>query len=304
MRSYLRHVDKFANDYHLSPADRLKLKLRAPIVKVHWYANYGSPRMKALGAALSPYLNHQIRLRVKKCGKVSDIPISFERSDFASCTEVLLCGAYSLPIDLSTIRTMVDLGANTGMASLYFCLNCENLEELLLVEANPKLRAKLEHNLREQIKRRSIEILQACVSNDPASEVTFHVSDDHRMSYKDTGNVPGRLVPITVKNVRLSELLDSRGLKEVDILKMDIEGSEFDVLEDRDVLRRFRCIVAEVHGEAPLRERFAGRLRDLGFRLPEDHKHKPGDPCELLWAIRPDSAADECQDDESLASAA
>ena len=286
MRRYLRHVDKFADEYHLSSTDRLKLKLRAPIVKVHWYANYGSPRMKALGTAISPWLNHQIRIRVEKCGKASDIPVSFERSDFASYTEVLLEGAYSLPVDMSSIRTMVDLGANTGMASLYFCLNCENLENLVLVEANPKLRSKLKNNLREQMKRRSIEILQACVSNDPAQEVTFHISDDHRMSYKDTGSVPGNLVPVTVKNIRLSELLDSKDLAEVDILKMDIEGSEFGVLEDKDVLKRFRFIVAEVHGESPRREQFANRIRDLGFQLPEDHKHDPGAPCEQLWAIR------------------
>ncbi|HEX5709505.1 MAG TPA: FkbM family methyltransferase, partial [Pyrinomonadaceae bacterium] len=69
----------------------------------------------------------------------------------------------------------------------------------------------------------------------------------------------------------LSEVIRERGVERIDLLKLDVEKSEFDVLsgiEDED-WKKIRQIVVEVHTEELL-ERITSLLRERGFSFAVD----------------------------------
>jgi FkbM family methyltransferase len=89
----------------------------------------------------------------------------------------------------------------------------------------------------------------------------------------------GRIVPTRRRTVpcwSLGELLRHERIEEVDLLKMDCEGSEYEILahtEDRD-LRRFRRIAMEYHLFHPTHrvETLVNRLQKCGFEVQVSRK--------------------------------
>ena len=77
----------------------------------------------------------------------------------------------------------------------------------------------------------------------------------------------------TVPTVTLTEFLDRNGLDTVDLLKMDIEGSEHEVLltTKGEVLRRIRRLDVEYHpSRVGTKRALMDFLSDSGFRLVSD----------------------------------
>jgi hypothetical protein len=92
-----------------------------------------------------------------------------------------------------------------------------------------------------------------------------------------------------VNAITLQALLDGARVAEADILKVDVEGSEVDVLSGAaeasaasgapaaaDVLRRFRRIVAECHGTEK-REQVLAVLGRAGFVPVRIEEKRSGD---------------------------
>lgn len=287
MGAYAKSISNATVRYRLTGAEQFALLAHTPLVRLHWLADHGSPATRRAAELLSGFFRYHIRHRVRLTDQPTTVNVSLERSDFTSYREIFLAAEYALPFEMSTVRTMVDLGGNIGMASLFFCATCPNLRRLLVVEANPRLIPKIKENLKEQSARKEVAIEQACISHDPAPTTTFYVSDHHRLSLRDRSLYEDdTLSAITVPNVRFSDMLARHDIESADLLKMDIEGSEFDVLDDADTLTRFRFLVAEVHGDAARREYFCKRLRGLGFSLPNDERHDPDVAYEVVFASR------------------
>jgi FkbM family methyltransferase len=103
---------------------------------------------------------------------------------------------------------------------------------------------------------------------------------------------------VTVAGTTLTSFLDRHGISTVDLLKMDIEGAEFDVLastSDADLLR-IRQLTVEFHDflDASLSPRVRitdRRLRGLGFRRVKFTHFTNGDVLYVHPVIRL-SAAD------------
>jgi hypothetical protein len=72
----------------------------------------------------------------------------------------------------------------------------------------------------------------------------------------------------------LTDVLRENDLQEVDLLKMDIEGGEYEVFlsTSHDVLRRIQRIAVEYHGHcAPYTKRHIfEHLRESGFEITWD----------------------------------
>ena len=90
---------------------------------------------------------------------------------------------------------------------------------------------------------------------------------------------------IAVRATTLGEILDDGGLDQVDLLKMDIEGAEYDLIQDVDSFRRVRSAVIEVHGTLEKRDQFYEQLGDMNFNRIHRAERSEG-PCETLFALR------------------
>jgi FkbM family methyltransferase len=226
------YINDYSERFGLSARDRRRLLLSYPLIRVAARGRQGPAReiphtiMGTFPAAL-PLAPH----------------------DFSSFAEIFFQDEYRLDTE---IRSFVDLGANIGMASLYFCT--KGATRGIAVEANPTLISQLQGRLANC----PVAIENAAVTgrDDPAG-ACFGVASNHRLSAIATDGV-------RVPAVCLETLLDRHGIEHADLLKMDIEGAEFDVLATgRDALRRFDRLFVEIHGDR--REEFKHGLRDCGF---------------------------------------
>jgi len=275
---FIRSIEDFSLAYNLGIIAKIKLILHYPLFKLLWLESYGNESSRAISRRLLPLFNgYAIHLRVAaKDGTDGQIRVPFAANDYASFAEVIMAEAYR--DDYQNVETVVDLGANTGMASLWFLLRLPRLKKLVAVEPNPRLGSVIRKNV-ESYARGRFTLEEGCVSDSDQPFANLQLLDDNhrhtRIGFSDHGDV---------RNMRLAELLDRHGLPTVDLLKMDIEGSEYALLNDAKSLRRCSRIVAEIHGVPEDRGKFVAALGQIGFSVCRPGA--VGGPCEMITATR------------------
>jgi FkbM family methyltransferase len=154
---------------------------------------------------------------------------------------------------------IVDCGGNIGLSVIWFKRRYP-AARIVVFEPDPSLVDVLESNLRA-CRVGGVEVVRAAVGS--RSGRVGYVSEGSDMGYVAAGSA------CSVESVRLSERID----EPVDILKVDIEGSEFDVLRDLCTTGRIglvRNIICEIHGRGEVQEQIGQLWNDLskaGFRL-------------------------------------
>jgi FkbM family methyltransferase len=117
--------------------------------------------------------------------------------------------------------TVIDLGANCGLFSLYAHDSCSRL---ISVEPTPNTLKVLEEMTAGHD---NITVVQAAIGPDN-NPVTFYLNEN-----STTNSMLNRKgTAITVPGMTLEQLLDSQNLDYVDFIKCDIEGSEMVALTE------------------------------------------------------------------------
>jgi FkbM family methyltransferase len=263
MSQFLTQISCYSDRYRLNRLDRVKLLIHYPLFKLAYLADSRDDVIsRVASAALRPVRGYSVRHVIAGVGGRLAVAVPVDPSGFASFSEIFFRDEYDVACDQISIDTLVDLGGNVGMASLFLMSNF-SIRRALIVEANPVLREAIRRQLMSVDATVTIENA-AVVGRTSPDGVDFAVAANHRLS--SVGGSSGNCV--TVPAYGLSDLLDRHGIGSADLLKMDIEGSEFDVLrEDHEGLLRFRQILVEVHGEPDTRQQFLAGLTQLGFEV-------------------------------------
>jgi FkbM family methyltransferase len=193
---------------------------------------------------------------------------------------------------LDTQSLVIDLGAHKGEFSTQISGNfgCRCIS----VEANPQLFEKIVEN--PLVRKFNYAI---CSRNGP---ISLYLSDNPEATslIKDISDVWGTRDCIEVPGINFEDFLGSQQIKNVDLLKVDIEGMEiemFDSMRD-ETIRGFRQIAVEFHafcnpamaGKIPAIKK---RLRRLGFIcLPFPFRESFGVDCDTLFINK--TALDFC----------
>jgi len=123
-----------------------------------------------------------------------------------------------------------DIGANIGLMSIPI-LKGDSETKVVSIEASPGALPYLHRTRREcQLGDRWVVLDDAIGSK--SGEMTFYKSKDSVGAYdglKDTGR-GDKKKPITVKVRTLDEVWQSLGCPDVSVIKMDIEGGEYDAI--------------------------------------------------------------------------
>ena len=166
--------------------------------------------------------------------------------------EVLLDRCYRLPRSLAAPRTIVDLGANVGLTTLFYAAEYPD-SRIICVEPDPSNVALLRHNVQSLGSRATV--VEAAVAARSGS-VSFRVGAGSWGGF--VSNDEGDTKKITATTV--SEIRRLHDLEQIDLLKVDIEGSERDVFADcSEWIRAVSTIIIELHGAYSL----AAFRRDL-----------------------------------------
>ena len=192
---------------------------------------------------------------------------------------------------------IIDCGSNIGVSVLYFKMIYPD-SEILAFEPDREAYSCLETNVRLN-GLKSVEIVNKAISN-KEGEIDFWFDQDN----------PGALKMSTIREripkqrqvveaTSLSKYID----REVDFVKMDVEGAELDIVEElnnESKLRYIKQMVIEYHHhiirDADVFSRILRILEDAGFGYQTESRLKR--PLErqriqdiLIYAYRKDYAA-------------
>lgn len=160
-------------------------------------------------------------------------------------------------------RLIVDLGANVGYASVDLALRYPEAS-VLAVEPEPSNVALLRRN----VKGLPIEVVEAAVWPRPGILELEEAEIGHvGFRVHETASPRGGVQAVTVP-----ELMERFGADTIDLLKVDIEGSELELLsEEADWLEQVRAISIEFHDSFRPGCSAAGEaaLARAGFQLRE-----------------------------------
>lgn len=151
--------------------------------------------------------------------------------------------------------TVIDAGAHVGLFSL---AAAQHAERVVSLEPDPVNFRVLEINRR----------LNAAENITPLEAALWHEDGElsFRSSWHSTGGSVGPGGDLQVAARGLDGLIEEYG--PVDLLKIDVEGAEFEVLPRSERLADVRCIVGELHLNRDGEEQaVVGSLRDRGFKV-------------------------------------
>ena len=158
--------------------------------------------------------------------------------------EIFLRGDYDLP-ELATAKTIVDIGANVGLFAYYATLNNKSCV-IHAFEADPATHDVLSSNM-AQVPDRQIVVNNCAVSNEDGT-MEFFSSEVSGWSSRYQSLGAANASAVTVPSIKLSSYLTEHDIRKIDVMKIDIEGGEFDVLlGDHDLWNtEIACLVVEV----------------------------------------------------------
>lgn len=159
-------------------------------------------------------------------------------SDVAMWMEIFIDKEYELPSTMFP-KTIIDIGANVGFSSLNFILRDPNTH-IVALEPDP-------HNfsvLRKNVGYISaVTLLQKAIAAQ-SGERMFYTMPHQGMSSSFIKQ--DKAEAITVPTISLDEVLDNSGWQQVDLVKFDIEGAEWEVFKNAP-LERIKALIGEYH---------------------------------------------------------
>jgi FkbM family methyltransferase len=153
--------------------------------------------------------------------------------------EILIRGQYALDLPFLP-KTIVDAGANIGLASIYLAHKYPQAR-VIAVEAEMSNFELLSKNVAPY--PNIVPIHAALWNRDGFISIA---KPDRRESCK-WGFVAQEGPGVKVRAVTMPTLMREHGLEWIDFLKVDIEGSEKELFEDHSWAEDVRCLAIELH---------------------------------------------------------
>jgi FkbM family methyltransferase len=158
--------------------------------------------------------------------------------DMLVVRELFVDGDYRVPAD-RPVRTILDLGANVGISVRYLLARFPGAR-VIAVEPDPRLLPRLQANVDGLP---TVTVHAAAVAPSAGTATLFSTREGWSSSLSPAAG--GR--PVPVRCMTVPELLDAAGLGRVDLVKLDIEGGEWPLLEAGAIQDATACVVGELH---------------------------------------------------------
>jgi FkbM family methyltransferase len=178
--------------------------------------------------------------------------------EFSGFVEVWVYREYEVPgLAWQSVKTVIDVGANVGAATLWFASRAA-VAQVVAVEPSAAVLQSLRENVRANRLAARVTIFPVALG---PSRGTGYLQATGMSTTATVRADPGggsSAVPI----LSLGDLIEEAKIGEVDVLKLDCEGAEFEILRSTEpsVLRSVRAIVGEFHASH-------GQRRDLEHAL-------------------------------------
>lgn len=212
-----------------------------------------------------------IRVKFGKRSQLSDglrklrlrdgVTISYRlnRGDLQSIREVWLDEEYRLPEDAAPYGSLVDLGGNIGLTSLWLA-KTYGYKTIVAVEPSTENAELVRINLASN--NVDATVIEAAVGPQDGTAV-FAASEESNMGRLGADGDKG----IEVTLMSMKSILSTAGVSgQIDLLKLDIEGGEEQLVDgDLGWLSSVRRIVAELHPAIVDTDKVIAAIEDSGL---------------------------------------
>lgn len=185
--------------------------------------------------------------------------------------EVIVINEYQLTRQDLENTNVIDIGANVGMFSLYAAYL--GAKKVIAAEPAANTFNILKENV-ESSKFQNIQIYKNAVLNIAGAKVNLPLQPDsgHNSLFKPSENFE------TVETITLSNMISQLSTDGDIILKIDCEGSEYDILLNttKEELSRVKTLHIEIHADMhPLYKDFdilESKIQSFGFKKVRDNR--------------------------------
>jgi FkbM family methyltransferase len=168
-------------------------------------------------------------------------------NEFVAFVEVFVLRDYDVPgLDWQSVKTIVDVGANIGVATIWFAQRAEQAK-FFAVEPAPEALSLLQLNLVAAGLRDRVDIFPVALGRVSGTGQLQESDSSVRTEVKFPKSPVGIGHPIAV--ITLDQLVRQGKVQSIDLLKLDCEGAEFAILSSagRRVFDVIGTIVGEYH---------------------------------------------------------
>ena len=202
--------------------------------------------------------DEEVDLRLLVRGRV--FPFRIRLSDIFVLGEIFHDGQYRLQSTLPPAPVIVDAGGNIGASAVWF-LGCHPEATLLVFEPAEGNFRLLSENL-AHLKR--VKLFRSALGRRTEVASLYHGEFAGMHSLVDHASGAGESVSV----MALEEFMTTGGIDRIDLLKLDVEGSELDVLKGMgERIRDLGVLIGEVHEKFVDPGEFYDFLAHHGFRI-------------------------------------
>lgn len=199
--------------------------------------------------------------------------------DIAIFYEIFWQKAYEkFPINFSEFKTIIDIGANIGLASLFFHSVAPNAK-ILAIEPEQHNFELLQNNISNTACAEQIKAINAAISNQDGELYlkTERFAYNTAVSHKQQEKV--------VRSISLNTCIQEYKLAKVDLIKIDVEGFEHQIFSSNlGWLDKVDNIIIEIHSTKDYIT-CIDTLVQKGFAI-QSVKPKTPDQENIYWAFK------------------
>jgi FkbM family methyltransferase len=212
--------------------------------------------------------------------------------DWETVYEIFRLHQYDTGLDPRHVRRVVDVGANVGYSCLLWCWQFPQAR-VLAYEPHPTHHRILERQLKANGYADRVTVVPAAATS--RASTSFLVDADRCSTVVASSSAaPAGQGVVRIDTV---DFFETAGPEPIDLLKIDIEGGEYELMQDPrfdELALRVGAVLMEWHKLTPEHlgpEWCANRLRGLGFDVQVLTPIAPGERTGLLLAKRPAAQA-------------
>lgn len=185
---------------------------------------------------------------------------------------------------------ILDFGANIGIFSIYAATTARNVK-IYAYEPQPSFFKLMEENIHLNKLDNTVSCFNVAIAGDDTDRELFQPNKNFFFPTLVPPESEKASTSMRVQCTTLSEVLDENDLAHVDLLKMDIEGAEYEILyrTPAEQFKRIRQIRMEYHNLNSHQQNVNELKRFLtanGFQVIHEHASSPTNG--NLWVARHD----------------
>lgn len=208
--------------------------------------------------------------------------------EFWAFVEVFVYREYdALGVRWDEVRTILDVGANVGAATLWFASRAPHAA-IVAVEPASAVIPSLIRNVKANGLERRVAVFSVALGGNPGVGRLETNGTSLSATVVADSATGGVRVPVW----SLSQVMKEAEIDRIDVLKLDCEGSEFDILlsSDMSLLRLINAIVGEFH---PSKDHRRSELEQVLVSAGFECRFRGGEEFGLFSAVRAASNAPE-----------